>query len=293
MEYSYYDKLNEGVLYLYTRVNGRQRHYYRDIGKPSFYTLLFNTGGETRIEIDGIGYPFPAMAVIPIMFNQSYSVGPGEGIVMWQFNREFYCIVNHDKEVGCAGFLFYGSWGQLIINADEKEGHKLLLLYEVFKDEFENRDDIQGSMLRMLLVRLIITITRMAREKLIPLKSDTDPKFELLRQFNLLVERNFRQEHEVNFYAAALYKSPKTLSNTFARFQSGSPLQIIHRRLILEAKRLLGFTELSVKEIANSLGFEDAAHFTKFFKNHLKISPSDFKKSGAALQEGNNVHIEG
>jgi AraC family transcriptional activator of pobA len=92
----------------------------------------------------------------------------------------------------------------------------------------------------------------------------------------------FRSEHEVQFYAAALYKSPKTLANTFARFNAGSPLQIIHQRLIMEAKRLLYYTDKSIKEISGDLGFEDAAHFTKFFKNQLKMSPSDFKKSALA-----------
>jgi AraC-like DNA-binding protein len=93
------------------------------------------------------------------------------------------------------------------------------------------------------------------------------------------VENHFRKEHDVQFYAAALYKSPKTLANSFAKFGSGSPLQIIHSRLILEAKRLMLYTDKSVKEISNELGFEDAAHFTKFFKNQLKMTPTGFKKT--------------
>jgi AraC-like DNA-binding protein len=50
----------------------------------------------------------------------------------------------------------------------------------------------------------------------------------------------------------------------------------------MEAKRLLYYTDKSIKEISGDLGFEDAAHFTKFFKNQLKMSPSDFKKSALA-----------
>ncbi len=279
MEFSFYDKVNGGVLHLLTDGWVRGGNFFRDKSKLSFYTIVFNLGAGTNLTIDGIDYPFPAFSIVPIMFNQTYSFGKSEGLVMWQFNREFYCIVNHDKEVGCAGFLFYGSWGQLIIETNENERRKLGLLLEVFKDEFQNRDDIQGNMLRMLLVRLIITITRLARDKYLPGHQDADSRFNLLRQYNLLVEKHFRTEHAVQFYAAALYKSPKTLANTFARFQAGSPLQIIHSRLILEAKRLLLYTGFSVKEIANSLGFEDAAHFTKFFKNQLNISPSEFKKS--------------
>jgi AraC family transcriptional regulator, transcriptional activator of pobA len=279
MDYSFYDKANGGIFHLH--VNGKviHRNFYRDKEKVSFYTIVLNTGEDTFIEIDGLQYAFPAFSIMPVMFNQSYTFLNPEGMVLWQFNREFYCIVNHDKEVGCAGFLFYGSWGQIVLETTENERRKLLLLFEVFKDEFENRDDIQGNMLRMLLVRLIITITRMAREKYLPERKEAESKFNLLRQFNLLVEQHFRTEHEVQFYAGELFKSPKTLTNTFARFNAGSPLQIIHQRLILEAKRLLNYTDYSVKEIAQSLGFDDASHFTKFFKNHLSISPSDFKRT--------------
>jgi AraC-like DNA-binding protein len=283
MEYSFYDKVNDGILHLITDGSVRGRNYFREKGKISYYTIVFNTGADTNIEIDSIHYTFPANAIVPIMFNQSYHFERPEGIVMWQFNREFYCIVNHDKEVGCAGFLFYGSWGQMVLETSDDLRKKLLLLLEVFKDEFQDRDDIQGNMLRMLLVRLIITITRMARQKHTPGREEADTKFDLLRQFNLLVESHFRKEHEVQFYASALFKSPKTLANTFAKYNSGSPLQIIHQRLILEAKRLLSFTDKPIKEISNELGFEDAAHFTKFFKNNLEINPSFFRKSSAGL----------
>jgi AraC family transcriptional regulator, transcriptional activator of pobA len=283
VEYSFYDNINGGILHLLTDDSLKGRNYFIEKSKGSIYTIVFNIGIDTFIEIDGVNHAFPAFSIIPIMFNQSYIFRNTEDIVMWQFNREFYCIVNHDKEVGCAGFLFYGSWGQLVLETKEEVRRKLLLLLGVFREEFHDRDDIQGNMLRMLLVRLIITITRMAREKYLPDGEKTGSRFDLLRQFNLLVERHFRAEHEVQFYAAALFKSPKTLANTFARFNSGSPLQIIHQRLILEAKRLLYYTDKSIKEISADLGFDDAAHFTKFFKNHLEMSPSDFKKSAVAV----------
>jgi AraC-like DNA-binding protein len=54
---------------------------------------------------------------------------------------------------------------------------------------------------------------------------------------------------------------------------------VIQERLILEAKRLFHYTDKSAKEIAQELGFEDAAHFSRFFKNHMNVSPSDFRKT--------------
>lgn len=74
-----------------------------------------------------------------------------------------------------------------------------------------------------------------------------------------------------------MFKSPKTLSNNFAKFEK-SPLQIIHDRIILEAKRLLIYTEKTAKEIAYEIGFEDASHLSRMFKKHTSFSPSEFKK---------------
>ncbi|MCU0403727.1 MAG: helix-turn-helix domain-containing protein, partial [Chitinophagaceae bacterium] len=279
MELSYFDKVNNGRFFLYEGTAIPTRAYAGAKKQEPFYTILFNQGAPTKIFIDSLAYDLPPHAIVPIMFNQVYQLPEPDGLVMWQFNREFYCIVNHDKEVGCAGFLFYGSWGQMILQTNASMQKRLLLLLEVFRDEFEEKDDIQGNMLRMLLVRLIISITRIAREQYMPHGDESDVKFDLLRKFNLLVESHYRTQHEVQYYAATLYKSPKTLANTFAKFNMGSPLQLIHARIMLEAKRLLNFTEKTMKEIANDLGFEDAAHFTKFFKNHSGLSPSEFRKS--------------
>ena len=47
----------------------------------------------------------------------------------------------------------------------------------------------------------------------------------------------------------------------------------------LEARRLFYYTDKSAKEVYTELGFEDAAHFSRFFKKHTNLSPSEFKKS--------------
>ena len=93
-----------------------------------------------------------------------------------------------------------------------------------------------------------------------------------------MVEKNYRKERQVQFYAGLLNKSPKTISNIFAVYSKKTPLEIIHDRVILEAKRLFYYTDKSVKEIANDLGFDDASSFSKFFKNYTTQSPSEMRK---------------
>lgn len=278
MVYSFLDKMNGGELHLQVGETSAPSNYYRQKHPKDFYIIAFNDGPQQEVTLDGVKLLMPAKSILPIMFSQVYSFSNPEQMVVWQFNREFYCIVNHDKEVGCAGFLFYGSWGNIMLQTDEKTCLKLGLLIQVFREEFTEKDEIQGAMLRMLLVRLIITITRMAKEKVLPSSVPDVVKFDLVRQYNLLVERFYKKEHEVKFYAARLFKSPKTLANTFAKFESRSPLQVIHDRLMMEARRLLTNTGMPVKQIAAELGFEDAGHFTRFFKKNCGVSPTDFKR---------------
>ena len=215
------------------------------------------------------------------MVNNNFSFSEPESIVSWQFNREFYCIVDHDKEVSCAGFIFYGSKEQMIIELDEKSQRKLEALLPVFEDEFEEDNEIQEEMLRMLVKRLIIIITRLGKQQFLSPSVDSKEE-DLIRNFNLLLEKHFKEYHQVQDYANLLFKSPKTLSNIFSKYSDRSPLQLIKDRIILEAKRLLMYTELSSKEIAFELGFDDPASFSRFFKNAVKESPSAFKKKQAA-----------
>jgi AraC family transcriptional activator of pobA len=101
--------------------------------------------------------------------------------------------------------------------------------------------------------------------------------FDIVREFNFLVETHFKSIHSVTDYAELLHKSPKTVSNNFRKLNSKSPLQFIQDRRMLEAKRLLIYTTKQIKEIAYEVGFEDIQTFSRFFKREEGISPSKFK----------------
>lgn len=275
MLYSYEEPKTEGVLKLFCHEPGFSRHFFRE-RHNRLLTIAWNRGDDQTVVIDGIEYVFPAQSVLPLMVNQSFDFACPERIVAWQFDREFYCIVDHDKEVSCVGLLFYGSKGSLFLDLDTDEQRKFGALLTVFEDEFTTNDSVQGEMLRMLLKRLIIKLTRLAKQQYIdPTLSDND--LDIVRQFNLLVENNYRKLHAVSDYAELLNKSPKTLSNLFALYNQKSPLTLIHERIALEARRLLLYTDKSTKEIAYELGFEEGAHFSRFFKKEVGLPPSEFK----------------
>lgn len=240
-------------------------------------TIAWNTGSSQQLVIDEIPVNLPARSIIPLVSNQQFCFEKPGTVVAWQFNRDFYCIADHDAEVGCAGFLFYNPCDTLFIRLTEKEQENFKLLLRMFVEEMNTADSIQGEMLRVLLKRLIIKITRKAKAQLLPDNNLPEEKFDLIRRYNLLVEVYYKNEHEVQFYARQLNKSPKTLSNIFSLYHCDSPLKTIHKRIIIEAKRFFYYTDKSAKEVAYELGFADAAHFSRFFKSHTGLSPTDFR----------------
>lgn len=197
-------------------------------------------------------------------------------VVMYTFNREFYCIRDHDAEVSCNGFLFLGSSSPIVVALSEKEQKSFRLLYEFFVEEFETIDHIQGEMLLVLLKRLLIKSVRIAR-KALPVEDMPQPKLDTIRKFNLLVEMHFREKHKVSEYAYLLHMTPKSLSNLFSRYFNKSPSKVITERIILESKRLLDFSDKNMNEIALTVGFEEVSHFSKFFKTQVGLSPTAYQ----------------
>ena len=287
--YTFEDKLKKGQFNLWAQNPGFGGNQPYQPDNQQFYTILYNRSEMQTVWVDEIPYLLPTGAVMPIMYRQHFRFEKPDSLIALQFNRDFYCVVNHDKEVGCAGLLFYGLKGVIVLQPDAIIRKKLDLLLEVFKDEFETIDDVQGNMLRMLLVRWIITLTRIARVQYVPAALQSESNlYDAVRQFHTLVEMHFKTNHEVQFYAEKLFKSPKTLTNQFKKAGISPPLKIINQRRILEARRMLYYTGLSVKEIAEELGFEDAANFTRFFKNNTGTSPSELRNSLRENQIGKN-----
>ncbi|MEH0154184.1 helix-turn-helix domain-containing protein [Limibacter armeniacum] len=280
MLFEYKEPKTGGIFRMYQGEQHLSRHYLRD-KDSKLLSLAWNIGKEQEVHIDGIDYPLASNAVLSLVNNQTFHFSKAEDIVLWQFNREFYCILDHDKEVSCAGLLFYNVQQNSFLQLDVQEQKKFEALLTVFIDEYQTADNIQGEMLRMLLKRLIIKITRLLKQqKAVTLK---EQEIDVIREFNLLVENHYKEFHQVQDYANMLNRSPKTISNLFVSFSHQTPLQVIQERIILEAKRLLLYTDKTTKEIAFELGFSEVSHFSRFFKKQVSVSPSTFREEKNAL----------
>ncbi len=100
----------------------------------------------------------------------------------------------------------------------------------------------------------------------------------IIKSFKALVEQHFHHWHKVSEYAEKLHISSDYLNNVVKGSIGKTAKEFIQNRIILEAKRMGLHTDLSNKEIAFNLGFEDPSHFSKFFSNIQGESFSDFRK---------------
>ena len=191
------------------------------------------------------------------------------------FARDFYCIQTHDAEVACNGILFNNIYETPFVKPCAKETAKLNFILESLVEEFQQNETAHYDMLQSYLKQFIISAVRVKKENHV-IKEDTETR--LFKDFSLLVEMNYKTLHAVTDYATRLGLSPKSITKHFQKLGAKTPSDFIKSRILLEAKRLLIYTDKTVKEIAFELGFNDPAYFTRFFTKAILKSPLQFKK---------------
>lgn len=101
---------------------------------------------------------------------------------------------------------------------------------------------------------------------------------ELFTRFVQLVEEHFREERRVGWYAERLNITPKYLSETVKQVSKRTPNEWIDSYVTLEARVLLKNSSKTIKEIAMLLNFPNQSFLGKYFKEHVGMSPSEYRK---------------
>ena len=100
---------------------------------------------------------------------------------------------------------------------------------------------------------------------------------EYFRQFTELLGEHYKHERSVGFYARQLCITPKYLTTLIKRISGKSVSEWIDNYVILEAKTLLKYSNMSVQEIAYYLNFSNQSFFGSYFKRNAGMSPSQYK----------------
>jgi AraC-like DNA-binding protein len=160
-----------------------------------------------------------------------------------------------------------------VIHLKPTEGAQVQDLFRDIDCEFKNHEKLAVQMIRHQLHLLMVHLSRLyAAASPAPFAA-----VGLVRRFRQAVERSFRASRSVGHYARDLGITTSHLNESL-RLETGLTAgDLIRERLLLEAKRLLLHSELTMAEIGYELGFEDPSYFSRFVRRELKTSPVEFR----------------
>jgi AraC-like DNA-binding protein len=172
--------------------------------------------------------------------------------------------------------------------------NQMLLSKEVFQIYKEKLELLENSLAKQKIIEREITLLSFHlllkhlhkgyleyHEDINPLSMDKN-----ILQFEELLELHFKEESSVAFYADKLKITPNYLNILCKRVLGINAGALIQNRQLLEAKRLLTTTTISIKEISFSLSFNDTSYFNNFFKKQTKMTPGEFR---ASYKKSNNL----
>lgn len=239
--------------------------------KHDFFQIMLVTSGSGLHQID-----FEKHKVIP---NQMFLMKPGQ-MHSWALSKNvkgFIVEFNHQSmnAIKDSSKLIddFSNSPDAYSFTNRKNFKEIVRLTEMMIHEFETKREMHDLSLQGYLASFLILIIRSYQAHLKQHKT-----LSVLEKFKDLLEKNFKQVHAVEFYARELKTSPKALTMQFSRSLGKPPSQLIQDRILLEAKRFLAFSHLSIAEIGYELGFEDANYFSRFFRKHMKKTPAQFRK---------------
>lgn len=177
-----------------------------------------------------------------------------------------------------AEFPYFDMEAEHIVNVTAEES---ALLQQAFRDiivEHSRFSHEKDRVLRNFLHILLLRVRAIHRPHAHHLKAAATRGMELTNRFKHLVEKNFIAHRTVRWYADRLHITAQHLGDVVKTTIGRTPRQVIADMLMLEAKVLLGSTDLTITQVAQQLHFEDQAHFAHFVKQRTGFTPTELRQ---------------
>ena len=265
-------------LYINTFKNHLIDHsFVEEPHRHNSYVLVFFTKGSGIHEID-----FDVFTIQP---GSMFFLQPGqmhhwnlsddvEGFVIF-YSQEMYNLYFGQKTI--ADYPFYSSVDnkpEMVFDASELKA--ILPYFESLIIETQSNQLLKQDKIMNLLDIIHIEIARKYSETHLHEAHSYNVK---IKNFEVPLENNFKTEKAPFFYASQLNITLKHLNRICNEMLQKTTTEVITARIILEAKRMLMDKKFTVNEIATELGFDDYSYFTRLFKKHTGMTPTDFRIS--------------
>jgi AraC-like DNA-binding protein len=242
--------------------------------RKDYYLFVLVRQGSSRHWIDSIPYtlsPGTFYFTVPQQVHLKEEMRPMQGLVL-RFTEEFLQL---EENRGLR---------ELPLLQNPAGGHELSLTaadlafvgdtLSTMLVEFRGSDPWKNHMLAAQLRVLVIYLSRLYTAQF---GIAANGERRLLREFQGLIDRLYREEHEVAGYAARLHISPGHLNHRVKEQSGKTAIHHIHARIVMEAKRQLLYSNLTVKQLGDHLGFEDPAYFNRWFKRLTGKTPMRYR----------------
>ncbi len=158
--------------------------------------------------------------------------------------------------------------------------HLKPILYQItrIEEEWQNDDIFRKEVIQACLTTILIDLKRYF-DQIIHSEEQQSGANLLYTHFLDLLENHWKEYPRPKDFATTLRVTPDHLASVLREISGKNTSDLISERILLEAKRLLAYTRLSIAEVAYEIGFEDPSYFARFFKRKTKTSPKDFRKS--------------
>jgi AraC family transcriptional activator of pobA len=265
-------KLESAFIYI-RNLNNCPPSYLNDPGRKDFFEIVWLKNedplhalklADSNTKGDWI-YLIP-----PYRVHQLNKAGKNGELI--SFKREI--LEEGDKEFLLDLFKIFNVQGEFsCLRMDEEAARDLSSVYSLLSEEYDKGPinlPIVKALLKVFLLKLILIKDLEF--------TDHDINQTRVYEFLMLLESNFLTVRNTDFYAGKLGISSKRLNQILKDKLDKTGMQIIHDRIILEAKRLIIHSEQTIKEVSFQLGFSDRPYFSRFFKKQTGESPDSFQK---------------
>jgi AraC-like DNA-binding protein/mannose-6-phosphate isomerase-like protein (cupin superfamily) len=254
--------------------------------RHDFYTVYWIKKGQLINTIDTVTHAVKKNTLFFLAPGQVHTMQFSEKIegYMIAFQDAFMCLKDQAATLmGINSSLFFNNqFSSVITLTPEQEKDFEMVVHMLMKEVNEQAADYETAFHGLLRYFLVLASRIKGSSMLATPEQHATHNSSLFLQFKNLIEEKYTTLKNVSDYAGILHIKPVLLNEISKQLSGITAGEHIRNRVILEAQRYLYNTDLSAKEIAYKLGFDDPHYFSRFFKKYTNQTPSEFKDASRA-----------
>ncbi|MES2621005.1 MAG: AraC family transcriptional regulator [Bacteroidota bacterium] len=244
--------------------------------RHGYWTVFIFLKGKGRHVIDFKEIATQSGSIHIVLPGQIHALNGGKKFLAYaiMFTEEFFLMRDETTKLLMSLFRFMDAGEAIAFDISKEQKDFFSSLLQLIKYEYDRKHSNRDNVLLDLLSVFISKCSGTLQLSQVSNNSISSIDYIRLRQ---AVEHNFRKMHSVKEFADLLNLSTKQVNELCKNHTGVTMLEFIHSRIVIEAKRLLKFSNKPIKQIAYHLHFTDAAHFTNFFRQKTGKTPLEFK----------------